>query len=496
MGLLEGGTMKLTLKLVLVFMLGNIVLAAIYGYLAVEREVRLFEQATCEQAQQLAGAMEKLLVEAFRQTGHQGVLQVVQSATGKDHPIRIRWVWFNAQPGSEFSPAAPSERLTPTAIQQHLVVAAIDSDGTAYAHVYWPVALDAARQGGLEFSEPMGRLEANKRDVIRRTALLIAGMVLLSGLLAAFVGVRFVGGPLRRLIEKTRRVASGHFDGPVHLHSHDELAELADSLNAMCIQLGDSQRKIREETAARIAAMEQLRHADRLKTLGRLAAGIAHELGTPLNVVSGRAGLIVSGKLRPEEVGPSATAIKAEADKMTKIIRQLLDFARASTPHKTAVDLRQVVSQTVDLLRPLAQKQHVELRFAHSDASAVAQIDAGQMQQVLTNLVINAVQAMSHGGEVEIAIRRQTARSPDDTGAREDAYFGIEIRDQGVGISEEHLQHLFEPFFTTKGVGEGTGLGLSIAYGIVREHGGWIDVKSRPHEGSCFTVFLPEGEKL
>ena len=261
----------------------------------------------------------------------------------------------------------------------------------------------------------------------------------------------------------------------------------------MCKRLAESQGKIREETAARIAAMEQLRHADRLKTVGRLASGIAHELGTPLNVVSGRASLIVSGKLPPGEIEQSAAAIKTEADKMTRIIRQLLDFGRSSTPHKVAVDLRQVVSQTVDLLHTLAEKHDVHMKFAPGSDPAIAEVDVGQIQQVLTNLMVNAVQAMPEGGTLDVAIRRQTASPPEKGGNGQSAYYGIEIRDQGVGIAEENMQQLFEPFFTTKAVGDGTGLGLSIAYGIVQEHGGWIDVTSRPGQGSCFTVFLPEG---
>jgi signal transduction histidine kinase len=176
---------------------------------------------------------------------------------------------------------------------------------------------------------------------------------------------------------------------------------------------------------------------------------------------------------------------------MTKIIRQLLDFARASSPHKAPTDLSTVVGQTADLLRPLAEKRNVQLCIAPGEVSAVAAIDAGQIQQVLTNLMVNAIQAMPNGGNVDIAVRRQTARAPDSADDHPCEYLAIEVRDQGVGIAEEHLQHLFEPFFTTKGVGEGTGLGLSIAYGIVQEHGGWIDVTSRPNQGSCFTVFLP-----
>ena len=117
---------------------------------------------------------------------------------------------------------------------------------------------------------------------------------------------------------KARRIGRGDLAGPIHIRSRDELAELAEDLNAMCLNLAESQRKLREESAARIAAIEQLRHADRLKTVGRLASGIAHELGTPLNVVAGRAGLIASGKLDAAEIAQSAAAIRSEADKMTR----------------------------------------------------------------------------------------------------------------------------------------------------------------------------------
>ena len=133
----------------------------------------------------------------------------------------------------------------------------------------------------------------------------------------------------------------------------------------------------------------------------------------------------------------------------------------------------------------------MQLDFASTDSPAVVPVDAAQMQQVLTNLMVNAIQAMPTGGSVMLTVRRQHAVSPQlpDGGMQECC--SIEIRDHGVGIPPEHLPHIFEPFFTTKEVGEGTGLGLSIAYGIVQEHGGWIDVASRPGEGSCFTIYLP-----
>jgi signal transduction histidine kinase len=241
--------------------------------------------------------------------------------------------------------------------------------------------------------------------------------------------------------------------------------------------------------------MDHLRHADRLSTVGRLAAGIAHELGTPLNVVAGRAGLIQSGKLGPDEIGQSAAAIKAEADKMTRTIRQLLDFARTSAPRKAPTDLRSVVERTISLVRGLADEHHVQIRFVARGEPAIAAIDAEQIKQVLTNLVVNAIQAMPDGGEVEITIWRRTNPPPDTSVLQGDRWLAIDVRDTGVGISPADMPHLFEPFFSTKEIGEGTGLGLAIAYGIVREHGGSIDVASQPGMGSRFTVSLPEGDK-
>ena len=200
-------------------------------------------------------------------------------------------------------PWAPRERLTIVTIEQHLAVEVVEPDGTpALAHLLARAArapAAAARAGILASARRPSRSASAKSS--SATAWLVGGMIVLRrAVLAAALGRRYVGLPLDRLIDKTRRIAAGDLSGPVRLDSRDELAELAESLNAMCAAVSESQARIREETAGRVAAVEQLRHADRLKTVGRLAAGIAHQLGTPLNVVSGRASLIASGKLTPE----------------------------------------------------------------------------------------------------------------------------------------------------------------------------------------------------
>jgi signal transduction histidine kinase len=236
----------------------------------------------------------------------------------------------------------------------------------------------------------------------------------------------------------------------------------------------------------------QLRHADRLSTVGSLAAGIAHELGTPLMVVRGRAKRIL-GRAR-QEGGDDALIIVEQADRMAAIIRQLLDYARQRSAVKAPADVAALARETLTMLRPFAAKQSVTLRIDASSATPTP-VDAGQIQQVLANLVMNGVQAMRTGGELLVAIERvppgaahPAADASADPGAE---YLRVRVVDQGVGIRPEHLRHVFDPFFTTKDIGEGTGLGLSVTHGIVAEHGGWIDVASEVGVGTTFTVHLP-----
>jgi signal transduction histidine kinase len=276
------------------------------------------------------------------------------------------------------------------------------------------------------------------------------------------------------------------------------LGRLGSALNDMCDQLAEQRSRINEEASQRIAAIRQLRHADRLGTVGRLAAGVAHEMGTPLNVVSGRAELIASGRLSGDDTRRSAEIIRAETERITKIVRELLDFARRGTPARSRVDLIPLLQQTIRLLEPVTGKRSVEMVLEAATRQAVAEADPAQIQQVFTNLLMNAAQSMPDGGAVEVSVDRVTTVRPGESdgssGPADRAagpFWKVDVRDQGVGIDPGDLEHLFEPFFTTKDVGEGTGLGLSIAYGIVQDHDGWIDVTSEPGRGSCFSVFLP-----
>jgi signal transduction histidine kinase len=237
--------------------------------------------------------------------------------------------------------------------------------------------------------------------------------------------------------------------------------------------------------------MEQLRHADRLITVGRLAAGIAHELGTPLNVIAGRVKMLRRGKVEPETQGEYLASVAEQAERMTTIIRQLLDFAGRRDPRTTATDLQAIARVIQRLVEPIARKHQVEVAL-NGQGRAMALGDPVQLEQVLSNLVVNGIHACTVGGRVEITCGTEELVEPALSGATSEtkrAY--LRVSDDGHGMDEETQARIFEPFFTTKEVGQGTGLGLSVAHGIVLENGGSISVGSRKGQGSTFSVFLP-----
>jgi two-component system NtrC family sensor kinase len=204
--------------------------------------------------------------------------------------------------------------------------------------------------------------------------------------------------------------------------------------------------------------------------------------------------MIASGELVGPDATESARIIHEQSKRMTAIIRQLLDFARRGGLSATGrVDLRASATRITGMLGAIARKAGVELSIAPGDpVDAVA--EQGQVDQVVSNLLVNAIQASRAGGRVEIQAQRALALPPADVGGEPRSMASLTVRDDGSGMAPEVAARVFEPFFTTKDVGEGTGLGLSVAYGIVRDHGGWITVDSAEGSGSCFTIYLPAPE--
>lgn len=237
------------------------------------------------------------------------------------------------------------------------------------------------------------------------------------------------------------------------------------------------ERKKTEEDKERL--QEQLRHADRLATIGQLSAGVAHELNEPIGGILGFAQLIQKNSELPEQVKQDLEKIMKASLHAREVVKKLMLFARQVPPQKTPVNLNQVVEESLYFLESRCAKEGIKVvRLLSSNLPEVT-ADPAQMTQVLVNIAVNAIQAMPNGGKLTI----QTKSS--------DKFVSLIVKDTGVGMGEDVMKQMFLPFFTTKDIGKGTGLGLSVVHGIVTSHGGSIKVDSKVGQGTTFEIQLP-----
>ena len=244
-----------------------------------------------------------------------------------------------------------------------------------------------------------------------------------------------------------------------------------------------------DREAARLhSTVEQLRHAERLNVLGVLAAGVAHELGTPLNVISGAAEMLDEGEPSHAKSHEMSQLILGQTERITGIVQNLLGFARRGQTAKSPVALDPIVTSAVDMLAATARKRGATIELRVASGARPIRANRQELEQVVSNLILNGIQAMSRGGRITVETCREE-RTDSDGRVRE--YGTIVVEDEGTGIAPTDLPHIFDPFFTTKGVGEGTGLGLSVTYGIVADLGGSIDVATEVGRGTRFVVRIP-----
>jgi len=239
----------------------------------------------------------------------------------------------------------------------------------------------------------------------------------------------------------------------------------------------------RETASERERLQEQLLHADRLATIGELAAGVAHELNEPLGAVLGFAQLARKHVGLPDPADEDVRKIEAAALQAREIVRKLMVFARQTPPRMARVNLNGLVEDSLYLLEARCAERRIEVERGLEEGLPNIIADASQIQQVMVNLVVNAIQAMPDGGRLTIATHHR------------DSKVVLRISDTGLGMTPEVRQRVFLPFFTTKEIDEGTGLGLAVAHGIVSAHGGKIGVESQPGQGSCFEVEIPVNGK-
>jgi signal transduction histidine kinase len=320
--------------------------------------------------------------------------------------------------------------------------------------------------------------------------LLLTG-VLAFGLVMYLLLISGVVTPLRRLIDAIDAVSKGDLSRALLPEKEDEIGSLAGRFNAMTNYLREARDKEARANAARLSLETRLRHSEKLATMGQMAAEIAHEVGTPLNVIGGRARSLARRSQDAADVQKNADIISAQVERITRIIRQVLQFSRKSRPTLTHVDVQRVVAESLEFVAELLLRQRIEAKLSAPRDLPSIPGDHGEIQQVCLNLVMNAVHAMPAGGRLSVRLEPVIRRKEGLALSAPASYLLMEVGDTGVGVPSADRDKIFEAFFTTKDTGEGTGLGLAVAKGIVKDHDGWIEVDDRPEGGALFRVFLP-----
>ncbi|HEY1098487.1 MAG TPA: HAMP domain-containing sensor histidine kinase [Myxococcota bacterium] len=429
-----------------------------------------------------------------RSEGLESARRTIEEA--QDHhasDLRIRWVCH----GSEQTNPTPRHSCAEVSSEPHDEVVDEVIGGLDARRLLTWVPVRVAGGGAIEVSEtPEHERTWSEQHV--RAALTLATTTVAAMTIASFgLGWWLVAVPTRRLRAKARAVGRGELKPDLILPRRDELGEVAEEMNAMCRQLGAAQDTAAREATARVVAVERLQHADRLATIGRLASGLAHELGTPLNVIEARAGLIVEDPIVDDSTRASAQIIIDCAENVAGLVRQLLTFARPRALDLTTVRLDRIAHTVVELLAPLAAQKRVTLAVDGALPTTLS-ADGVLLQQAVVNLVVNALHACREGGHVTLhvePVQRTRPASSTTTGNVVESFGHLSVRDDGIGITPEVRAELFEPFFTTRPGGEGTGLGLPIVAGILDDHKGFLEVDSIVGEGSTFHIWVPLATK-
>ena len=357
---------------------------------------------------------------------------------------------------------------------------------------------------------------SKKRD---RTIILTLSSILIILLTLTLLFRKLVGNPIQKLVEAMEKAEKGDLEAETHIQSRDELGELGRNFNQMLrtiregheqnVQLLSQVNQFNEELTQKIEAatselarrneelkllnealfesQRQVGRSEKLAALGQVTATMAHQMGTPLNSISGYIQLMLrEGNLQPKEQ-ERLKIIESQLDRLAESVKNLLSFTRQPKPQLKPLGVNEILEDLIRLSEPGFHGRNVKLSTLLSPNLPPVLGDPTYLQTLFLNLITNALDAMPKGGTLTLTTRQITGSSFSEKGG----WIEIAITDTGMGITEESKKKIFEPFFTTKKIGEGTGLGLAICNQILKEHSGRIEVESKVGKGSTFLVSIP-----
>jgi signal transduction histidine kinase len=347
-------------------------------------------------------------------------------------------------------------------------------------------SLDKMRLTAREIQTFTQNLSKKERSDIATTIRMSINLQVLALALVVVVGIFIniklatsISTPIRNLQRITKKITRGDFSETIEVHGHDEIALLAESFNQMEDKLGHAMTALEEIIKKLQEKQDQLVEAEKLALVGKLAAGIAHEINNPLTSVLTFSNLMLEQCPPGDPRHDKLKLMARETNRARTIVRQLLNFGRETVIKPEKININQPVSEIADSLAAQDAFKGIGLDMKLADSLPEVNADPAQIGQVVMNMLLNAIHSITPPGRIEVATRR-TEKNVE-----------ILFTDTGAGIPEENIHKIFDPFFTTKDATKGTGLGLAVSYGIVKKHGGEIEVASTVGKGSTFIVRLP-----
>ncbi len=363
--------------------------------------------------------------------------------------------------------------------QGHSYLGVTDASGSPSYAAYKPIRDFRDRPIGVLGVEAP---EAYYFDLKQQTVSLFAGLIALGMLFGFFISYLFTGlliRPVSELAKGMQRVAEGDLDYKIRVDSGDELGKLSKAFNRMVTNIRERDVRLREMTN------EQLSQVDKQVSIGRLAAGVAHEINNPLTSVLSLSMMMLKETKESDARRDDLEVVVEETTRCRTIVRSLLDFAREVPSEKKCIDINQVIRDTLILVKRYESTDGIEIALKLSPEPLLIDADSEQLRQVFANVLINAAEASNNEGRIVVTT------DEDSSGG----FVIARIRDRGIGVPKEHLGSVFQPFFTTKGAKKGTGLGLSVSHGIIAKHRGTIELESEEGKGTIVTILLPRSKE-
>ena len=437
-------------------------------------------------------------------------------------------------PGRQFS----ADPFLKKALQTGELSAEIQKSGTFLSTyynkmvLYSPLWHQGKIIGGIQMEVPIGDLMTNLLELKRIILITIVLDAIVLIIFGSFLLSRVLVKPIKDLVRLTQKISEGDFSQKIEETSRNEIGQLIGSFNRMIERLKENQESMENYLESLESANKKLKQAqeelirtEKLASIGRFAAGVAHEVGNPLGAILGYASILQKEGMDREESKDYLKRIEKEIDRINRIVRELLDFARPSKFEIKDVEIHPVIENTLSLLSYQKNFKNIESRLDLQSDLPKIKGDQSQLSQVFMNIILNAVDAMPNGGILTIQTRTHIVEALDEDRLQRvyprrrrgdpmesdfsrnrkadplmalfkkfsegDQLVEIRISDTGMGIRKEDLENIFDPFFTTKAPDKGTGLGLSISLRIVESLGGEIKVASELGKGTTFEVYFP-----